>query len=284
MAFRSRLARPASYLCDQIAPVPVAHRLQLSRVAPVPMKPMELPPLEDGSCGFPALPAPTCDSTLSHVQIPEYTVERPVKPGEILSIRSDQLPIGYLLCNGARVSRITYRVLFNAIGIQYGDGDGALTFNLPNLIDETDPMKRFIIKYNNYIEPTGEGIFSWVDNSITAYSGTGEIQFLPFPCSFSPIPGTILYNTVNYLPAGYLCCDGAEVSRIEYGTLYHIIGTFYGIGDGSTTFNVPNLTNSTVPYRYIIRFAVPDTMLVQINPNMEMSSMSLNDMAEINIT
>jgi microcystin-dependent protein len=246
------------------------------------MKPMEMPVMEEGG-GYPALPAPTCDSTVVPVQIPEYTIERPVKPGEIMSIRSDQLPIGYLWCNGVRVSRIAYRVLFNAIGVQYGEGDGALTFNVPNLTDDADPTKRFIIKYNNYIEPTGQGTFSWIDNSITAYSGTGEILFIPYPTTFSPIPGTILYNTVNYLPAGYLCCDGSEVSRLEYDTLYHIIGTFYGTGDGSTTFNVPNLTISTVPYRYIIRFAVPDTMLVQINPNMEVSSMKLSDMAEINI-
>lgn len=42
---------------------------------------------------------------------------------------------GYLLCNGAAVSRTTYAKLFEAIGTTYGEGDGSTTFNLPNLTD-----------------------------------------------------------------------------------------------------------------------------------------------------
>lgn len=42
------------------------------------------------------------------------------------------------------------------------------------------------------------------------------------------------------LPAGYLWCDGAAVSRSTYAELFAAIGTEYGAGDGSTTFNVPD--------------------------------------------
>jgi microcystin-dependent protein len=43
-------------------------------------------------------------------------------------------------------------------------------------------------------------------------------------------------------PAGYLLCDGTAYSRtVTYNTLFDAIGTTYGGGDGSTTFNVPNL-------------------------------------------
>ena len=45
----------------------------------------------------------------------------------------------------------------------------------------------------------------------------------------------------NKLPNTYLFCDGSEVSRTEYADLFNIIGTMYGEGDGSTTFNLPNL-------------------------------------------
>lgn len=41
-------------------------------------------------------------------------------------------------------------------------------------------------------------------------------------------------------PAHYLPCDGAAVSRETYSALYAVIGTTYGAGDGSTTFNVPD--------------------------------------------
>ena len=42
-------------------------------------------------------------------------------------------------------------------------------------------------------------------------------------------------------PTGYLMCDGSAVSRTTYADLFKAIGTTYGTGDGSTTFNVPNL-------------------------------------------
>ena len=43
------------------------------------------------------------------------------------------------------------------------------------------------------------------------------------------------------VPAGYLICNGTAVSRTAYDKLFQAIGTKYGEGDGSTTFNLPNL-------------------------------------------
>lgn len=42
-------------------------------------------------------------------------------------------------------------------------------------------------------------------------------------------------------PTGWLLCDGTAVSRTVYADLYLAVGTTYGVGDGSTTFNVPDL-------------------------------------------
>ena len=42
-------------------------------------------------------------------------------------------------------------------------------------------------------------------------------------------------------PTGWLLCDGAAVSRATYATLFAAIGTTWGVGNGSTTFNVPDL-------------------------------------------
>lgn len=47
-------------------------------------------------------------------------------------------------------------------------------------------------------------------------------------------------------PEGYLLCDGSEYSRTEYAKLFDAIGTIYGSGDGSTTFNVPNLESRVI--------------------------------------
>lgn len=48
------------------------------------------------------------------------------------------------------------------------------------------------------------------------------------------------------VPSGFLLCDGAEYSRVEFAELFEAIGTTYGEGDGDYTFNVPNLM-SRVP-------------------------------------
>lgn len=47
-------------------------------------------------------------------------------------------------------------------------------------------------------------------------------------------------------PTGYLMCDGSAVSRTDYAALFTAIGTTYGSGDGSTTFNIPNLSGKVV--------------------------------------
>lgn len=53
--------------------------------------------------------------------------------------------------------------------------------------------------------------------------------------------GSIILWTVDSEPSGYLYCNGQAVSRTTYAALFAVIGTTYGVGDGSTTFNVPDM-------------------------------------------
>lgn len=53
--------------------------------------------------------------------------------GEMRMYGGGAAPVGWLLCNGAAVSRATYASLFNVIGTTFGTGDGSTTFNLPDL-------------------------------------------------------------------------------------------------------------------------------------------------------
>lgn len=53
--------------------------------------------------------------------------------GSFIYYGGTDVPEGYLLCNGANVSRTTYAALFAVIGTKYGEGDGSSTFTLPNL-------------------------------------------------------------------------------------------------------------------------------------------------------
>lgn len=69
---------------------------------------------------------------------------------------------------------------------------------------------------------------------------TGSLFMQPgMAFSFIPI-GTINTSVVATVPTGFLYCDGSAVSRSIYAGLFLAIGTTYGAGDGSTSFNLPN--------------------------------------------
>lgn len=52
--------------------------------------------------------------------------------------------------------------------------------------------------------------------------------------------GVVVDYAGSSAPAGWVMCNGQAISRTAYPSLYAAIGTTYGVGDGSTTFNVPD--------------------------------------------
>ena len=76
---------------------------------------------------------------------------------------------------------------------------------------------------------------------ITEYSSDAHI-----------LPGSIVTYPLHSIPDGYYLCDGSNVSRTVDSVLFQAIGTFYGSGDGSTTFGLPNLM-SEEPHYYLIK-------------------------------
>ena len=138
------------------------------------------------------------------------------------------IPDGYLECNGREISRAGYPELFAVIGTRYGEGDGVTTFNIPLLMDIDGAYWLIKAKPVGGQEP---------DDSHN-------------PDNY-PIGATI-YNDGEYIPDGYLECDGREISRTEYKDLFAAIGTTYGEGDGITTFNIPLLMDISGRY-WLIR-------------------------------
>lgn len=62
-----------------------------------------------------------------------------------------------------------------------------------------------------------------------------------------PVGGVVPFaGDVTDLPRGWLICDGSEVDREYFAKLFQCIGTTYGVGDGNTTFNIPDLRARTV--------------------------------------
>ena len=80
--------------------------------------------------------------------------------------------------------------------------------------------------------PTSRG----VNYDALTSNGAGAASFASVP----PVGSVIMFGG-STVPNGYLLCNGQAVSRTTYATLFAIIGTAYGAGDGSTTFNVPDM-------------------------------------------
>ena len=79
---------------------------------------------------------------------------------------------------------------------------------------------------------------------VLSTDGSGNLSFVAQP---SAVPtGSVHQMATTTAPSGYLKCNGAAVSRTTYAALFAIIGTTWGAGDGSTTFNVPDLRGEFV--------------------------------------
>lgn len=102
---------------------------------------------------------------------------------------------------------------------------------------------------NSTATPTAGGV-AYGDGSAFAFTGAGTAgQVLVSNGSGAPTWGTgtptgviMMYPSATP-PTGFLLCNGQAVSRSTYSALFAIMGTAYGAGNGSTTFNVPNFIN-----------------------------------------
>ena len=75
------------------------------------------------------------------------------------------------------------------------------------------------------------------------YPKTKVIQIDGFDDSIAKIVpvGSIYWYASTTIPDGFLLCDGSNIGRTDYASLFAVIGTVFGAGDGSTTFSLPDL-------------------------------------------
>lgn len=76
--------------------------------------------------------------------------------------------------------------------------------------------------------------------SSSAIGATGAIAALP--------SGVMIDYAATVAPAGWLMCDGSAISRTVFASLFATISTTYGVGDGSTTFNLPDFRGRFARY------------------------------------
>ena len=83
--------------------------------------------------------------------------------------------------------------------------------------------------------PTATAGTNTTQVATTAFVSTAAAGIVTVPI------GTVSWFAGNAAPTGYLKANGAAISRTTYAILFSAIGTTFGVGDGSTTFNVPDL-------------------------------------------
>lgn len=76
--------------------------------------------------------------------------------------------------------------------------------------------------------------------AVQAWSTGVDSQLAQVPGLATPVGVVVPYSGVT-APTGWLLADGSAVSRTTYANLFAVIGTTFGAGNGSTTFNLPNL-------------------------------------------
>lgn len=82
---------------------------------------------------------------------------------------------------------------------------------------------------------TGTELMPLVQNGLNVKSTVAQVANYA-----TPIGGIMMFGG-DTAPADFLICDGSAVSRITYAGLFSIIGTTYGNGDTTSTFNIPDL-------------------------------------------
>ncbi|MBQ9043808.1 MAG: tail fiber protein [Eggerthellaceae bacterium] len=113
-----------------------------------------------------------------------------------------------------------------------GDGSAQNPY-VYTLVEETDPAD-----IGDYYEANGERPGHGIALGLPAKKEGFAVGMDLFLQRWA---GVIQMFAGSAPPAGWLLCDGSAVSRTEYATLYAAIGDTWGAGDGSTTFNLPDL-------------------------------------------
>ena len=106
---------------------------------------------------------------------------------------------------------------------------------------------------NSYADINFATVYYWMKIEILEGSNYREVSYAQLPSSpYAEVahnatltfPAGIIIpfaGPTEKIPAGWMLCDGSAISRSDFANLYDAIGVNWGTGDGSTTFNLPDL-------------------------------------------
>lgn len=101
------------------------------------------------------------------------------------------------------------------------------------------------------LAPLASPTFTGTPSGPTASTGTNTSQlattaFVTTAAGLSVPAGSVITYAGSTAPAGWLKCNGAAISRSTYSALFAVVGSTYGAGNGTSTFNVPDLRGEFV--------------------------------------
>jgi microcystin-dependent protein len=132
------------------------------------------------------------------------------------------------------------------------DAAGNTKYNRYKYVEDTTPSWVFEYTLNNssFTAEQWAAIQSGITAELVALVQNLTVQVpvgVPFPyCGDFGTDPTDPAHKYDLVPAGFLACDGQEVSRETYYILFGVIGTKFGAGDGSTTFNLPDFRETVL--------------------------------------
>lgn len=115
----------------------------------------------------------------------------------------------------------------STLGIDIGEGCRAENIN--------NALRQIMADIRAAVVADLDGFLSGANPLPVSHGGTGSATGAALPA------GAIFHFAMTTAPTGYLKADGAAVSRSTYADLFTAIGTTFGAGNGSTTFNLPDL-------------------------------------------
>ena len=115
------------------------------------------------------------------------------------------------------------------------------TSGTPNVTSIVNTTQTATLTFSGTLNNVSTAVFGY----ISGLTSSAQTQLTSLSSSITTINsklpvGMIIQHPKNNLASPYLLCNGSAVSRSTYSALFTSIGTLYGVGDGSTTFNLPN--------------------------------------------
>ncbi|EAV44953.1 putative tail fiber-related protein [Stappia aggregata IAM 12614] len=111
--------------------------------------------------------------------------------------------------------------------------------------DVSDATQGMVLQYLNskWTSVVAKASYFGIDaiNGLDANNVQAALEKLTTKVTNGVAPGCVAYYAMSTAPDGWLKANGAEISRTAYADLFAAIGTIFGVGDGNSTFNLPDL-------------------------------------------